>query len=127
MHLVHRVHRVRRVHGARRAPADARSIRDDVAAGSASLSSGGTPILVVLLPILPCLLVLPLAILFIGVVLPLWIVSFVVMGTLWIVVAPLEMIVRALGGAWFTPLRAGIERTLFQLSHPRIPDRWRRR
>jgi uncharacterized membrane protein len=100
---------------------------DDAAGRAASSSNGGTPILVVLLPILPCLLVLPLAVIFIGVVLPLWIVSFVVMGTLWIVVVPLDGIVRAVGGAWTSRARARIERILYQLSHPKVPDRWRRR
>ncbi len=88
---------------------------------------GGSPILVVLLPILPCLLVAPLAIIFIGVVLPLWIVSLLVVGAVWTVVLPLDLLIGAVGGTFLKPVRAALERALFVLTRPKIPERWRRK
>jgi hypothetical protein len=82
---------------------------------------------VILLPILPCLFVVPLAVLAIGVVMPLWLVSMLLVGTAWVVVVPLEVAVRGLGGRWATPMRRGVERGLFLLTHPSIPERWRKR
>lgn len=88
--------------------------------------TGGTPILVVLLPILPCLLVAPLAIVFIGVVLPLWIASLLIVGAIWTVVLPLDLLLGALGASVLKPVRATLERALFALTHPKIPERFRR-
>ncbi|MEP7383297.1 MAG: hypothetical protein ABI910_16525 [Gemmatimonadota bacterium] len=59
--------------------------------------------------------------------LPLWIVSFVVVGALWSVIVPLDVLLKAVGGSWLSPARAKLERALFVLTHPKIPDRWRRR
>lgn len=82
---------------------------------------------VLLLPLLPCLVVAPLAVLAFGVVMPLWLVAMLLVGGAWLVVAPLELGVRAVGGRWATPLRRGVERTLHRLTHPTMPERWRRR
>lgn len=98
-----------------------------IASEASPSGTGGTPILVVLLPILPCLLVAPLAIIFIGVVLPLWIVSLLVVGAIWTIVLPLDLLVGALGGSFLRPIRTALERVLFQLTHPKVPERWRRR
>lgn len=83
--------------------------------------------LVVLLPILPCLLAAPIVIFVVGIVMPLWIAALLLTGAAWLVVAPLEFLVRLAGGGWLRSARAAIERGLHHLTHPTIPARFRKR
>ena len=83
--------------------------------------------LVVLLSILPCLLLAPVVIIGVGVVLPLWIVSVVLAGAAWLVVTPLDLAFRAAGSELMASPRKALERALYWLTHPTIPERWRRR
>jgi hypothetical protein len=79
-----------------------------------------------LLPVLPCLVAAPFVLLGVCVVLPLWIASLAVLGAVWCVVAPLEMGLRAAGKTGLSAARGWLERSLYQLTHPTFPERWRR-
>jgi hypothetical protein len=83
--------------------------------------------LVVLVPIIPCLVLIPAVIIGVGVILPLWTVSMVLFSVSWCIVTPLEMAVRAAGSDRLTPARRAIERALHWLTHPTIPERWRKK
>lgn len=83
--------------------------------------------LVVLLPILPCLLAAPIVVIFVGIVLPLWFAALLLSGGAWLLVAPLEFLVRLAGGGWLQSSRTAIERALHHLTHPTIPARFRKR
>lgn len=83
--------------------------------------------LVVLVPIIPCLLLAPVIIIGVGIVLPLWIVSMVLLGVSWCVVTPLDLALRAAGSDRLAPPRKAVERALYWLTHPTIPERWRKK
>lgn len=80
-----------------------------------------------LLPILPCLILAPLAIIAIGVVLPLWIAAMALLLALYIIVRPIEWLLVAMGVAALTPARAWIGRMIHLLTHPTVPESVKRR
>lgn len=92
--------------------------------------SAGTAVTAVhqaaLLPILPCLIGLPVAAFGLGVVLPLWLVSLTLTGIAWCIVALLDVVLRAAGSDALAGPRAAIERAMHALTHPRLPDRFRK-
>lgn len=83
--------------------------------------------LVVLVPIIPCLVLVPAVIIGVGVILPLWTVSMVLLSISWCIVTPLQLAARAAGSEALTPARQAIERALYWLTHPTIPERWRKK
>jgi hypothetical protein len=80
-----------------------------------------------LLPVLPCLILAPLAIIAIGVVLPLWIAAMALLLVAYIVVRPIEWVLAKAGVAALTPVRAWIGRMIHLLTHPTVPESVKRR
>ena len=76
-----------------------------------------------ILPVLPCVIFAPVVLVAIGVVAPLWIAALVLTATAWLVVAPIDILLRALGSSGMRPLRSTLERALHVLTHPKIPRR----
>lgn len=80
-----------------------------------------------LLPVLPCLILVPLAVLVLGVGLPLWIAALVVFGVTFVLVWPLDRLLLLAGVGWLTPMRVWLAKALHWLTHPTLPARWRKR
>lgn len=80
-----------------------------------------------LLPVLPCLILAPVVIVGLGVVLPLWIGALALFALTFVVVWPLDRLLRLVGVGWLSPSRAWLARALHWLTHPTLPERWRKR
>ena len=79
-----------------------------------------------LLPV-PCLIVAPVALVAIAVVVPLWLVALLLTGAAWSVISALDVVARLVGVRALGPPRAALARLLHVLTHPKFPERWRRR